>query len=329
MSEGTPFTRREFLKKAGLAGGAMVMTQFAGGMAMAAPKDRQLASDKVLQGVCDIHIHAAPDVRNRCINEFDFTKKAKDLGYRAVMYKSNEWSCHDRAYIIRQALPDFEVFGSFCMNYAVGDKVNVHAARMAVETTGNCCRCIWMPTQAAVYQNTCEGRPGQGIPVIRDGKVLPEVVQVMEICAEHDIIFATGHSSPEESLLLAAKAREVGVKKFVVTHANSMIWRMTADQVKRCVDLGAYIEYCYLPRVWGPGTAMSQYDRETSRDFIDYVSIAPERSFISTDMGQANMPDPSEGMRACIQELLDNGIRQRTVDSLVRHTPAYLIGLEG
>lgn len=106
------------------------------------------AADELLKGVCDIHIHAAPDVRERCINEFDFACKAKKLGYRAVMYKSNEWSCHDRAYLIRQSLPDFEVFGSFCMNYAVGDKINVHAAKMAVETTGHCCKCIWMPTMA-------------------------------------------------------------------------------------------------------------------------------------------------------------------------------------
>ena len=138
MREGFTYTRREFLKKAGLAGGAMVMANVAGGIpsAAAAMEDGQGAADELLKGVCDIHIHAAPDVKGRCINEFDFACKAKDLGYRAVMYKSNEWSCHDRAYLIRQALPDFEVFGSFCMNYAVGDKINVHAAKMAVETTG-------------------------------------------------------------------------------------------------------------------------------------------------------------------------------------------------
>lgn len=45
----------------------------------------------------------------------------------------------------------------------------------------------------------------------------------MEICAEANIIFATGHSSPEESLIPAKKAQEIGVKKFVVTHANSSI----------------------------------------------------------------------------------------------------------
>mgnify|MGYP007069430002 FL=1 len=41
------------------------------------------------------------------------------------------------------------------------------------------------------------------------------------------------------------------------------------------------------------------------------------------------MPDPSEGMRACIGELLDGGVPQRVVDTLVRRNPAHLLGLEG
>ena len=38
-----------------------------------------------------------------------------------------------------------------------------------------------------------------------NGKVLPEVVKVMEICAEANIILATGHSSPDESITLIRK----------------------------------------------------------------------------------------------------------------------------
>ena len=44
-------------------------------------------------------------------------------------------------------------------------------------------------TQAAVYQHERFGQPGRGIPVTgRNGKLLPEVVQVMEICAENGMI---------------------------------------------------------------------------------------------------------------------------------------------
>ena len=81
-----------------------------------------------------------------------------------------------------------------------------------------------MPTLDAAYQYQSEGRKEKGIPVLDDnGQVLPEVVKVMEICAEADIIFATGHASSEESITLVRKAHEVGVKRIVITHANSSI----------------------------------------------------------------------------------------------------------
>lgn len=322
-------TRREFLKGAAAAAGGAVLMNGLGKMPVAEAADSSLpARDKLLEGVCDIHMHLAPDVKPRSSDEYNFARRAKAVGYRAVMYKSNEWSCHDRAYLIRQALPDFEVFGSFCMNFTHGDKINVYAAKMAAATTGKTCRCIWMPTQAAVYHQNCFGTKGTGIPVTENGRLLPEVVQVMEICAENGIIFATGHSAPEESILMAQKAHEMGFKKLVITHPNTTVWQMTADQIKRCVDYGAYIEYCYLGRLWGEGTAMPEYVRQPREEFLNYVRIAPERSFITTDLGQAGMPDPIDGMRTCIKELLDEGVPQREIDFLVRKNPAYLIGLE-
>ena len=323
-------TRRNFMKAAGIAGGATLVSGLVPPReAFAAPSEEAGVPDPLLNGVCDIHVHAAPDTKNRLIDEFSFCVAAQKAGYRAVMFKSNEWSCHDRAYLIRQALPGFACFGSLCMNRVHGDKVNVHAAAMAVKTTGNLCRCIWMPTQAASWQHIRENLPGKGIPVLDDaGNVLPEVVRVMEICAEADIIFATGHSSPEESLVLARKAREVGVGKFVVTHANSGIWKMTREQILRVADLGGFLEYSYLTNLAGPGTGLPTLARMSDEEFIRYAGIVPERSFISTDLGQVNMPHPLDGMRRCITALLQGGMSRRDVDLMVRSNPARLLGLD-
>ena len=325
--------RRDFIKSTVAVGGMLLAQTSAAGQAMhLLYEDREansFANGDLLKGVCDIHLHCRPDSRERSVDEYGFVRDAMAAGYRAVMFKSNDFSCHDRAYIIRQALPEAKCFGSFCMNRVHGDKVNVFAARKAVETSGGLCRCIWMPTLDAAYQYRCEGRREKGIPVLDDnGQVLPEVVKVMEICAEADIVFATGHSSPEESITLVRKAHEVGVKRIVVTHANSHIWTMTPDQIKRCIDLGAYIEYCYLPCLWGEGTKMPQYQRQSVEEFASFVRIDPARSFISTDLGQAVMPHPIEGMRDCIVKLQAVGVSQNDIDLLVRSNPAWLIGLE-
>ena len=333
MKTDNKISRRDFIKTSVVAGGALLASTVVPSQAMnllqEQKNDNKFANDGLLQGVCDIHLHAMPDSRERSVDEYGFMKDAMAAGYRAVMFKSNDFSCHDRAYLIRQAFPGAECFGSFCMNRVHGDKVNVYAAQKAVETSGGLCRCIWMPTLDAAYQYRHEGRKETGIPVLdADGKVLPEVVKVMEICAEADIIFATGHSSPEESLTLLRKAQEVGVKRVVVTHANSYIWTMTPDQIKRCIDLGAYIEYCYLPCLWGEGTKMPQYQRQSIEEFAAFVRIDPARSFISTDLGQVVMPHPIEGMRDCIVKLQSVGVSQSDIDLLVRRNPAWLIGVD-
>ena len=257
-------------------------------------------TELLIDGVCDLHIHAAPDVKGRTVDELGLSRRAKDAGYKAVLFKSNVWSCHDRAYLVRQALPGFGCYGSLVMNLAFGDKVNVYAVEQALKTSGSLCRCVWMPTQNAAYPSTAEtGHTGKTIPVVDvSGNVLPEVIQVMELCAEADIIFATGHSSPEESLAMARKAKEIGMRKFVITHANSRIWRLTHDQIRQAVDLGAWIEYCYLPRLWGPGTGLPNMERQTTEEFTGYVRLVPERSFVSTDLGSAGMPDPIAGKEA-------------------------------
>lgn len=322
--------RRDFIKMAGIVtGGALLSNGLSISQAQTNNATEQPhAIDELLKGVSDIHVHAAPDTKGRSIDELSFAKQAKETGYRSIMYKSNDWSCHDRAYLIRQALPDFECFGSLCMNRAHGDKVNVYAAQMAVKTTGHFCRCIWMPTLDSEYQHSYYKTKQKGIPVLTSsGDVLPEVVSVMEICAEANIIFATGHSSPQENIVLANKAKQIGVDKFVVTHANSLIWKMTHDQIKQIIDLGGYIEYCYLTNLWGKGTGLPDFERMTDEEFVAFASISPERSFITTDLGQVAMPNPIEGMRTCIKALLKAGMPQQQIDLMVRSNPAILMGL--
>lgn len=339
MKNRNDLSRRKFIKGSVMAGGAMLLSRVLPVKARALPflaaenmenagDDRQTQDNEILKGVSDIHLHAAPDSKARLGNELEFARAAHKAGYKSMLFKSNDFSCHDRAYLIQQELPDFEVFGSLCMNRVHGDKVNAYAAEKAVNTTGNLCRCIWMPTQDAVYQNIRYHNRKEGVPVLDDaGRVLPEVVRVMEICSDANIIFATGHSSPEESIVLARKAREVGVQKLIVTHANSGIWKMTHEQIRRCIDLGAWIEYSYITNLWGPGTGLPDFERMSDWEFADFARIAPERSIITTDLGQVGMPHPVEGMRRCILALLENGLTQNQVDFMVRTNPSVLTGL--
>lgn len=102
---------------------------------------------------------------------------------------------------------------------------------------------------------------------------------------------------------------------------------MTPDQIRKCVDSGAYIEYCYLPRLWGEGSEMPQYERQSAKAFVDFIRISPERSFISTDLGQSAMPHPIAGMRQCLTDLQEACFTSAEINRLLRDNPAMLVGL--
>ena len=313
--------RRTFIKVSGAAGAtAFFPTPSEGANAS---KERPAASG-LLQGVCDIHIH-----RETNQEVLKLAGEAHKQGYKALMLKPSVWPCHEAAQLANETYPGVRCFSGLIMNLAFGKQVNIEAARSALRAGNGVCRCIWMPTQQAAYPPTTEpGRIGPTISVAdTTRRILPEVIRVMELCGEADAIFATGHSSPVESLEMARIAHEMGFQKLVVTHANSRIWRFTEDQVKQAVDLGAYMEYCYLPRLWGPGTVFAKMSRQSEEEFANYLRISPERSFISTDLGARGMPEPVDGMRMCVKELIASGIPQKTIDLLIRENPAKLLGI--
>jgi hypothetical protein len=102
---------------------------------------------------------------------------------------------------------------------------------------------------------------------------------------------------------------------------------MTYDQIKQCIELGAWIEYSYITNLWGPGTGLPDFSRMSDETFADFARINPERSFVTTDLGQPGMPHPIEGMRRCIKTLHFNGLSKKQIELLVKDNPCKLLGL--
>lgn len=72
---------------------------------------------------------------------------------------------------------------------------------------------------------------------------------------------------------------------------------------------------------------MPQFPKLSETSFADFARIAPERTFISTDMGQAGLPDPLEGMRTATLPLLKAGLTRAQGDTMTKTNPALLLGL--
>jgi hypothetical protein len=320
-------SRRSFIKAAGIAGGVAL----AGKFLSASDADAAMLDDPILNGVSDIHMHCAPDVTARMLDEITMARTLKQFGYKSVMFKCHELPSHDRAYLVRIAVPDFEVFGGIALNATYGDKINPYAAEMAVKTVGDLCRCIWMPTHDSAYEHALEHNGAKGgLLVVENGKVLPEVIKVMEICAAADIIFATGHSAPEECVIMAQQAKAVGVKKFVVTHATQHPCKLSIDQAKQVIGAGGYLEQCLIGFFRGQDTlypAGRNRPQTTMAEFAQFIKLNPAQCFISTDFGQVMNPHPVDGMRFFIKGLLKAGLSQSEIDMVTKKVPERLMNL--
>ena len=60
--------------------------------------------------------------------------------------------------------------------------------------------------------------------VIRDGKIVPELLDVFQLIKDHNAVLGTAHISPEEAFVVVEAARNAGVKNIVITIRSGGSW---------------------------------------------------------------------------------------------------------
>src|SRR6202007_403395 len=131
------------------------------------------------------------------------------------------------------------------------------------------------------------------------GRLVEPARRCLERIAKHNMILATGHLARPEIFALVRAAKEIGVKKVVVTHAEFPSQSLTGDEQSELADLGAIIEHCFTT------TYTKKAPWETAFANIRKTGVA--RTLISTDLGQTINPPVAEGFAMFAQRLLDAG----------------------
>src|SRR5262245_50244972 len=273
-----------------------------------------------LAGAIDVHVHSYPDDRPRSIHAIDVAKLAQSRGMRAIVLKNHWESTAGTAYLVRQVVPNIEVFGGIALNLTVGG-INPAAVDHMARVTGNWGRIVWMPTFDAENQVRTAKETRPFVAVSKGGELLPEVKTVIGLIAKHNLVLATGHSSPAEGLMLLREGRTQGVRRMIVTHAIQPPVSMNVQQMKEAASLGAFIEFVGgAPE--GQGAA-ARLDGIASA--IRQVGAAA--SILSSDLGQQGNPLPPDGFGAFIQALRSRGFTDRDLDVMSKQNPARLLGL--
>lgn len=278
-----------------------------------------------LTGVIDIHVHSDPDSMPRSIDAIDLAKLAKQRGMRALVLKNHYESTAALAYIVRKEVPGIEIFGGIDLNRSVGG-INPAAIERMVLMKGGWGRVVWMPTFDNENQVKASKESRPFVSVSRNGQLLPEAEQVIQLAAKHQLILETGHSSAADGLLIVHAARAAGVQHVIVTHAMADPIRMTIPQMQQAAREGAYIEFVYgatLPANNGAPAMLSMSDYAKA-----IRAVGPQFCILSSDLGQPGRPLHPDGLAQFFQALRKEGISQTDIDLMSKTNPARVLGLQ-
>jgi hypothetical protein len=286
--------------------------------------------DRLIAGAIDMHIHIAPESRlKRRQNALQLAYTARDVGLRAIVLKNREYGTVALAQLVQELVPEVLTYGSITLDNEAGG-LNPGAVLAWVRMGA---KVVWMPTATAanskgkVLRSRGLDLPGEGQRVLNSkGTLLPEVKEIIQIVKDHDIVLGTGHLSPQEVFVLVEEALASGLKRVVITHVlqdQLMDVILTNDEIVRLAKMGAIIEYSY----WTCQNNISKVDPGVIVESIK--TVGAENCILTTDFGQIDNPPAPEGMKDFLRVLLEGGINEKEIETMVKKNPARLLNLDG
>lgn len=273
--------------------------------------------ENVMQGIIDMHIHAAPDVRARKLDDLELMEASVQRGVRAIVLKSHNVPTADRAYLVNRVAaekyPDvkFTAFGGLCLNRPVGG-LNPDAVETSLKLGA---KVIWLPTNTAENHYRKNGKdPSKGVVVTRDGKAVDELQDIFALVKQYNAVLATGHIGAEECFPV--------VEKIVITHPEFWVVGMTPEQQADIVrKYDVLLESVYAQPVNG------SYKINIPDNIAAMKAIGPEHFVISTDSGQTVNPYWYESyttyFKAVSEVFTSEQVRRMTHDN-----PAWLLDID-
>jgi hypothetical protein len=280
----------------------------------------------LLRGAYDTHIHVAPDVVARSVDDITLARRFAALGMAGFILKSHYTSTAERAGVVRAAVPGIGALGAIVLNRAVGglntlavevaaregartvwlptvDSVNESHERDGVGSTGSARVPVWVKLQLELREQGIEIPP---VPVVDgSGAVLPETRAVLERIAHHGLLLATGHLARDEIFAVVDAALETGVEEIVITHPEFPAQNLSVEDQRALASRGALLERCMTT----PFTRKIAWEQ-----WIGNIrAVGPEYSILSTDLGQVFNPPVEDGMGIMVDRLLDAGFNDEEV----------------
>jgi Family of unknown function (DUF6282) len=282
----------------------------------------------LVRGAYDLHVHVAPDVPPRRIDDCTLAGRFAEVGLAGFALKSHYTSTAERAQVVSALEPEVQVFGTLTLNCAVGG-MNALAVEIAAREGG---RIVWMPTvdSPAETAGRTEPKPGDKVPLWaslqhelhglglsvepvpvtdREGRLLPETRDVLQAVARHGLILATAHLARDDTFAVVDGALAEGVAHIVVTHPEFPCQDFSIEDQVELAARGCLLERC-LSTPWSGKTTW-----EHVFEGVRAVGIAS--TLFSSDLGNPDYPAVEDGLALWADRLLGAGFDEGDVGEMI------------
>jgi Family of unknown function (DUF6282) len=282
----------------------------------------------LVRGAYDLHVHVAPDVPPRRIDDVALARRFAEVGLAGFGLKSHYTSTAERAQVVSGLVPEVEAIGTLTLNRAVGG-MNPLAVEIAAREGA---RIVWMPTVDSPAETAGRSQPSPGDKVPQwarlqhelrelglgvepvyvtdaDGDLLPETRDVLRAIARHDLILATGHLARDDTFAVVDGALAEGVTEIVVTHPEFTCQRFSIEDQVELSERGCLLERCLT----------TPYSGKTTWEhvFEGVRAVGVERTLFSSDCGNPDYPPVEDGLALWADRLLVAGFDEDDVGAMI------------
>ena len=298
--------------------------------------NREDIVNRILTGAIDCHVHSGPDIFARVGDAIDFANQFKAYGFKGFVIKNHYGNTSATAQLVNKMVSGIDIFGGVVLNRYVGG-INPYAVEVAIRLGA---KIIWMPTQWAQHhidtfgapqykhmgqtESTARSLPAIGISVLdKNGELVPEVKQVLEIIKANNVALATSHLTKEEIKILVREANRMGIDKIIITHITfTELWKWSIEEQRELVDLGATIEHVGL-------YCMENRYLVSPKQVVEMIEgVGYKNVLIGSDCGQLKIPTSPETLRLFVGMLLDEGMDEYKIHYMMKDNPIRLLGIK-
>ena len=292
-------------------------------------------SKELLKGAVDLHCHSGPSVMPRYFDHYEAMQEASAAGVRALLIKDHYYSATPVTAMLNKHFSHLKVtlLSGVPLNNQSGG-LNIYAVEHGIALGA---KLVWMPTFASKNhiahhkadanfkfpKSTKSMLSPKPLTVVDDqGKLLPEVLPILDMVAEHDVVLSSGHLHISEIWPLFEEAKRRGVRRLLCNHPSYVI-DANLDDMKRLAGMGVYLEHSMC--MWAENSKFRFYAPDNLKDMIEAAGV--DRTILGSDLGQVGNPTLVDGFTNVIEICLDLGYSEAQVRRMVSTNAAELVGL--